>query len=65
VELAHHARLQRFFHGRTAQRATAETVAMGDLSRGQKERDSTLKGFVQDRDRSESCGKNGAHIVVE
>jgi hypothetical protein len=30
--------------------AAAETVAMGDLSRGQKQRDSMLKDFLRDRD---------------
>jgi hypothetical protein len=40
-------------------------MAMGDLSRGQKERDPMLKDFLQDRHRSESCGKKGARIAIE
>lgn len=38
---------------------------MGDLSRGQKERDSMLKDFLRDRDRGESRGKSRAQIAAK
>jgi hypothetical protein len=40
-------------------------MAMGDLSRRQKERDSMLKDFLQDRDGRESCGKRSAGIIAQ
>ena len=38
---------------------------MGDLSRWQKERDSMLKDFLRDRDRSKPCGKRGPGLIAQ
>jgi hypothetical protein len=55
----------KIFYGRTALRATAESLAMGDLSRGQNERDSMLKDFLRDRDRGESRRKRRTQIAAK
>ena len=38
---------------------------MGDLSRWQNERDSMLKDFLRDRDRSKPCGKCGPGLIAQ
>lgn len=64
-ESTHDDRTQRFFGTHKGLRAPAGTMAMGNLSRGQKERDSMLKDFLQERCRSESCGERSALIIAE
>jgi hypothetical protein len=41
---------RRLFRHRTVQRVAAETVEMGDSSRGQKKPDRMLNDFLRDRD---------------
>jgi hypothetical protein len=50
TESARDDRSRRLFRYRTAQRVAAETVGMGDLSRGQKQPDRMLDDFLRDRD---------------